>query len=183
VGSYKPDLFPQSALAALDFFTTVFMWYEPLSWVTTGLVPSCPDWLSALLDENDRIQVCKIMGCKNWAVSIITDIAALEHWKKQCQYSGNISLQELARRASGTEKRLNDGLATNSKILSSYETGRYGRLDLQVRAVINVYGCLALTYLHTVLSDAYPELPKIREVFRGPSMPSMLFVRGSGFAA
>jgi hypothetical protein len=141
---------------ALDFFTTAFVWFDAISCITTGLRPSCPEWLSCLLLEEDgRFQLCKLMGCKNWAIVMVLKIAALEVWKTECQCNGILNVRELAGRAASIEKQLEHELAANIKAVS--------RDCWKTQAVTNIFGCAALTYLHVVRFGAYPELPKIRD--------------------
>jgi C6 transcription factor Pro1 len=140
---------------ALDFFTTAFVWFDAISCITTGLRPSCPEWLSCLLLEEDgRFQLCKLMGCRNWAIVMVLKIAALEVWKTECQCNGILNVRELAGRAASIEKELEYELAANTKAVSK---------DWKTQAVTNIFGCSALTYLHVVRFGAYPELPKIRD--------------------
>lgn len=154
-----------SDLISLDFFMTAFVWFDTLSCATTGSQPSCPGWLLPLLhDESGRIQLYKLMGCKNWVIAIIMEVAGLENWKVECQQNGNLSMRELARRATCIEQRLNDCLARNAEVMPlSSELRQDGGVELEIRSVTDVFGCAALTYLHVVLSGAYPELPEIRE--------------------
>jgi hypothetical protein len=143
---------------ALDFFTTAFVWFDAISCITTGSRPSCPEWLSCLLLEEDgRLQLCKLMGCKNWAIVIVLKIAALEAWKTECQCNGILNVRELASRAANIEKQLEHELAANTKALSK---------DWKTRVVTNIFGCSTLTYLHVVRFGACPELPKIRDSVR-----------------
>lgn len=155
----------RSDLMALDFFMTAFVWFDTLSCATTGSQPSCPGWLLPLLhDESGRIQLCKLMGCKNWVIATIIEVAGLENWKMECQQNCNLSMRELARRATCIEQRLNDCLVRNAEAMPlSSEIPQDGGIELETRSVTNVFGCAALTYLHVVLSGAYPELPEIRE--------------------
>lgn len=163
-----PIYLAPSAITALDFFTTAFVWFDTLSCVTTGLKPSCPDWLLPVLhNEDGRIQLCKLMGCKNWVMVDIMEIAALDEWKGNCIYNGVLCMRELTRRAARIEERLKNGLATNKTALLSFEADPYGEMNLEVGVVTNIFGCSALTYLHVVLSGAHPELPEIRESVLG----------------
>jgi hypothetical protein len=140
---------------ALDFFTTAFVWFDAISCITTGLRPSCPEWLSCLLLEEDgRFQLCKLIGCRNWAIVIVLKIATLEVWKTECQHNGILNVRELAGRAASIERQLEHELGANTVTVSR---------DWKTQAVTNIFGCSALTYLHVVRFGAYPELPKIRD--------------------
>ena len=144
---------------------TAFVWFDTLSCAATGSQPSCPGWLLPLLhDESGRIQLCKLVGCKNWVISIIMEVAELENWKMECQQNDNLNMRDLALRATCIEQRLNDYLARNTRAMPfSSEIRQDGGIGLETRSVTNVFGCAALTYLHVVLLGAYPELPEIRE--------------------
>jgi hypothetical protein len=103
------------------------------------------------------------MGCKNWAIAMILEIAALDGWKMGCQNNGTLNMQELAARATYIEDRVEGELAVNAKALLLSTADPFGVDCWRTRAITNVFGCSALTYLHVVRFGANPELPKIRE--------------------
>jgi hypothetical protein len=53
------------------------------------------------------------MGCEDWLMRLIHEIATLGEWKKHMEASGGLSMVELVRRASGIENRLEMGLVTS----------------------------------------------------------------------
>ena len=153
----------QNSRTALDFFTTAFIWFDILSCTTTGSKPSCNEWLLSLIhEENGNLQLRKLMGCQNWVMVIIMEIAALDYWKRGCQVKGSLDMRELTQRTICIEKRLNYGLAGNAKLVLSHGLGSRGSPEWETRSVTDVFACSALTYLHVVLSGPYPELPEIR---------------------
>jgi hypothetical protein len=152
-----------SEVAALDFFASALIWFEILSCTTTGLKPAYPDIFSWLLHiEDGRIQLHKLMGCKNWVMVIIMDIACLDEWKTTRQEHEDLSLRELARRALVLEERLTAGMRENSKVLST-QLDPYDVRGSESQAVTHVFACSAVTYLHVVTSGANPQLPEIKE--------------------
>jgi C6 transcription factor Pro1 len=178
LASLSPD-----EVLALDFFASALVWFDILSSATTGSKPEYPDVFSSLLHiEDGRIQLCKLMGCKNWAMVVIMDIATLAEWKSLGQRRGNLSLRELARRAASIEERLKAGIVENLKRPLDPQIDPCGVRSLESQYVTHVFACAAQTYLHVVLSGAYPEISEIKEsvtatikAFR--SLPDVRWVR------
>jgi hypothetical protein len=163
----RPDL-PTSYESALSFFASVITWYDILSCATTRLKPSFEG--VCVNTGQGCLSLDKVMGCENWAMLLIRDIAILEEWKSTIQATGNISLRELARRAGAIEARLEDGLRTRSETVFASQT-----FDVQqshpkptpynnlIEQITRVFACSALVYLHIVTSGAHPELPEIKD--------------------
>ncbi len=158
--------------AAIHFFSSVIAWYDILSCATTGSKTfSDSDFLKARLGY---IPLDKIMGCEDWVMLLIMDIALVDDWKKVSQTSGKLSIPQLVSRGAEIEKRLEDGLNYNSRTLQRL-TKNAGPLDSSslgwtpqyIRCVITrIFACAALVYLHVIVSGAYPELPEIRNSVR-----------------
>lgn len=132
--------------------------------MTTGVRPIYPEVFSSLLYvEDERIQLCKLMGCKNWVMVLIMEIAILDDWKKTSQESGKLSMRELARRARTIEDRLTVGMKKNLEEPIYILRDPCGIRSSESRSVSYIFACSALIYLHVVLSGAHPDLPEIRE--------------------
>jgi C6 transcription factor Pro1 len=103
------------------------------------------------------------MGCKNWVMLLIMEIAMLDDWKKTRQKSGNLSLRELTSKAAHIEDRLTAGMnKTLDEPISIYKDS-CGIRTSESRCVTYIFACSALTYLHVTVSGAHPDLPEIRE--------------------
>jgi hypothetical protein len=50
------------------------------------------------------------MGCENWAMEIIGDLASLLSWKDGQEKNGLLSTRDLARRGREIESRLKSGI-------------------------------------------------------------------------
>jgi hypothetical protein len=110
------------------------------------------------------------MGCENWAMLLIMDIAVLDEWKKSVQASGKLSMSQLVSRGVQIEKRLGDGLDKNSGTIGGFRehsiTSNANHLGYDSKytscVITRIFACSALVYLHVVVSGAFPELPEIR---------------------
>lgn len=155
--------------SALFFFAGVVGWYDILSCSTTGAPPfSNCECLSAALSY---VFLDKIMGCENWAMLLIMDIAFLDNWKRNLQINNQLSMRELVTRAAHIERRLEDGIRenysrlvqlTNHSTLSILDTGVQEPTHL-ILLITRIFACSALVYLDVVVSGAFPETTEIRE--------------------
>lgn len=151
-------------ILALDFFASALVWFDILSSVSTGLKPSYPEVFSSLLsDEEGRIQLCQLMGCKNWVMAIIMDIAILDDWKSEGERRGNLSLPEVARRGAAIEIRLKTGLLKSKLVPMDPRTDPCGERTVESQYVTQIFAYAAQVYLHVVQSGAYPEIIEIKE--------------------
>lgn len=155
--------------SALLFFAGVVGWYDIISCSTTGAPPfSNCECIDAALGY---IFLDKIMGCKNWAMLLIMDIAFLDDWKKNLQISAQLSMRELVTRATHIERRLEDGIRDNSSRLSQLTNHSISSIlgtgiqepTLLILLITRIFACSALVYLDVVVSGAYPEMPEIRK--------------------
>jgi len=123
-----------------------------------------------LRDRN--IQIHHSIGCDTRVMLLISQISALEEWKMGCEASGSLSIMELSKRASWIETALEDFLNENaSKVEAAIPAlkMRYPTVipapstsELNGRLVSSIFALSAITYLHVVISGAYPELNEIR---------------------
>ncbi|OBT67210.1 hypothetical protein VE03_02777 [Pseudogymnoascus sp. 23342-1-I1] len=157
--------------SALFFFSGMVGWYDILSCSTTGAQPfSNCECIDAALGY---IFLDEIMGCENWAMLLIMDIAFLNDWKQNLQISAQLSMRELVTRATHIERRLEDGIrdnpsrlsqSTNHGIPSILRTGvQEPKPTHHILLITRIFACSALVYLNVVVSGAYPEIPEIRE--------------------
>ena len=141
---------------ACDFLVGTFIWYDILASASTRSKP----FLENNFEYLDRIELDRVMGCENWAMILIARISLLEDWKRNLQQNGRLSMVELSARGSEIEKMLNSGLASLTLCPSAdgleCSPRRYSAI------ITRIFAYSALTYLHTVISGAHPELAEIR---------------------
>ncbi len=163
-------------IIALRFFVTIFAWVDILS-CASGLSifdATTFDYISLLEDDKGGLQ--KMMGCENWVMVTMANIALLEEWKKTVS-SDNLSLQELVQRAFRIEASLQDGIA---RLLARRPA--LTRIDLDSNIITEIFACAAITYLHVVVSGPHLKLPEIhhsiaRTLETLTTLPSRLLIR------
>ncbi|KAF2812002.1 uncharacterized protein BDZ99DRAFT_285148 [Mytilinidion resinicola] len=149
--------------SALHFFAGVMAWYDILSCVTTGVKSFCHCALGCLAMGDGFIQLDKVMGCQNWAMLCIMEIATLDEWRREEQERGRLSVRELVSRAADIERELEGGL--DGMVRASSESSDFSTPNSQdpVYLITRAFASAALVYIHVVASGPYPKLPEIRK--------------------
>jgi hypothetical protein len=141
---------------ACDFLVSVFVWFDILASASTRSKPFLEDNVQYL----GNIELDKVMGCESSVMILISKISQLEEWKREMQRAGRLSIVELSSRGSDIGMLLNHQLATQTilptTLVFGNSPGKY------VSTITRIFAYAALTYLHTVVSGPYPELPEIK---------------------
>ncbi|CAG8127200.1 unnamed protein product [Penicillium salamii] len=142
--------------ADLEFLMVGVMWYDLLACVSTGSVPRLPyqSWL-----QTPHLDTADLMGCENWVMLAIGDLAYLSAWKGQQEKDGLLSIRELASKGIEIETRLENGI----KSLDQEEVGD-AKMEGVRSWVSHLFALAALVLLHTIVSGPLPVLPEIRNV-------------------
>ena len=116
----------------------------------------------------ERAGICleDFTGCRNWAMLFIFEISLLDKWKKEAEKNHKLSIVELTKRGAQIEHRLRERLADIEDEASTGGCSRNtsGMLSASTHIeVTKIFALSALTFLHVVLSGAYPELPEVME--------------------
>lgn len=150
--------------SALEFFATALVWFDILSSATTGVKPEYSNVYSSLLDiESGRIQLCKLMGCQNWVMVIIMDIALLAEWKSAGESCSNLSHSELAKRAAAIVERLENGILKNRNRQIGDKSDPCGVRALESKYVTHIFACAAKVYVYVIQSGAHPRIAEIKD--------------------
>jgi hypothetical protein len=114
--------------------------------------------------ERANIPLETIVGCSNWVIVFILEIARLDRWKKEADKAHRLSIIELTNRANQIKRLLGDKLAEieNEPLFKNSLEHPSGMVS-EYTTINKLYALSAITYLHVVVSGAYPELPEIRE--------------------
>jgi hypothetical protein len=94
------------------------------------------------------------------------DIVILDNWKKEAEKTHQLSVIELVKRGAKIEESLRQKIvdlegthSLGSSLLGSHRS----TLSASQAEITGIFALSALTYLHIVISGAYPELPEIVE--------------------
>ncbi|RFU30910.1 hypothetical protein B7463_g5417, partial [Scytalidium lignicola] len=159
--------------AALSFFTSVISWYDIVSYTTTSGLRKSFNFDDQETEKNRSVHFDKVMGCENWVIFLIKDIAELDHWKNTSKSTEPLSMKYLVNRGNDIEARLRRGLgkvdATLVNHVSATSRSRTGNISVAknnydyIRAcVTRIYCNASLVYLHVVMLGSYPNLPEIQ---------------------
>lgn len=91
----------------LEFLTVAVIWFDLFACVSTGRAPRLPyhRWLRI-----QGLNTADLMGCQNWVMIIIGDLAHLGIWKATQEKEGMLSIRELASRGQELERRVESGI-------------------------------------------------------------------------
>ncbi|KAK5053347.1 hypothetical protein LTR84_002321 [Exophiala bonariae] len=146
---------PGPERAAFPFLVAVVLWFDLLSCASTGEAPRLA--YQALLHDYP-IKLEDVVGCQNWAMVAIGDLAILDLWKKQAEQDGNLSEADMLLRTQSIQEKLEDGLNTlelDCMAASSQVPGLEIRNNV-VCKVTRIFASAALVQLHTIIHGAQP---------------------------
>lgn len=91
----------------LEFLMVTVVWFDIFASLSTGRPPRLPyqGWL-----RTPGLNTADLMGCQNWVLVAIGDLAHFDTWKEQQESEGLLSIRELAGKAQEIEMRLENGI-------------------------------------------------------------------------
>lgn len=164
--------------AALDFFTGAIIWMDALSCVSTGSHPWLSEFHNRLLSAkksdsskpdpskcDHKIQLPSIMGCENWAMIMISEIAWLGTWRKKHEEEKTINInfnQQLLITEQNIRSRLESKNSETLKNLTAlraihhgspphYHTHLYNKHTIYI--ITHIFASTALIYLQMAITD------------------------------
>ncbi|KAH8703684.1 fungal-specific transcription factor domain-containing protein [Talaromyces proteolyticus] len=125
-------------------------------------------------DERPPLNLEDFIGCENWVMLQIGEIAALDAWKKSTKRAGRLDMMELVARASAIKQVLLGNLARLDAPANTPKTNWLGLFTLYndqlppmpggcTAFVTRVWAHAALLYLSVVVSGWQPGSAAIRE--------------------
>jgi hypothetical protein len=83
------------------------VWFDIFASLSTGRPPRLPyqGWL-----RTPGLNTADLMGCQNWVMVVIGDLAHFGIWREQQENDGLLSIRELAGKAQEIEMRLENGI-------------------------------------------------------------------------
>ncbi|KAF5603986.1 C6 zink-finger PRO1A [Fusarium pseudocircinatum] len=141
-----------------NFLIAEALWHDILACATTGRIPRTPyrQWL-----EGSRLAMEDLMGCYNWVMIAIGDLAHLQAWKKDKKQKGTLSVPELVRRGQAIEKRLQDGIAQLKLTTKGGDSNR-GNIS-PAPYVSHIFALASLVLSSTIVSGPSGSLPEVRD--------------------
>ncbi|KIM98595.1 hypothetical protein OIDMADRAFT_147066 [Oidiodendron maius Zn] len=132
--------------------------------------------LSSIDGTDPPIDLETIVGCQNWVLLQIGEIAVLDAWKQQCKRAGNLDVMELVRRATAIKASLEAHLRSletdpvivpneGSSLLDVLTTDYWQQSKIpasQSPLVTRVWAHAALVYLFVVVSGWQPASVDVR---------------------
>jgi hypothetical protein len=116
--------------------------------------------------DTPGISVESLMGCRDSVLTLIFEITLLDRWKREAEEAHKLSIMDLANRGSQISERPREELSDVENMgpaETTQWTPQQSSRRLLVPQISKVFALSALTYLHVVISGAYPELPEIIE--------------------
>ncbi|EWZ00065.1 hypothetical protein FOYG_03976 [Fusarium oxysporum NRRL 32931] len=149
---------PHQSQADFNFLVAEALWHDILACATTGRVPRIPyrQWL-----EGSGLEMADLMGCYNWVMIAIGDLAHLQAWKKDMKQQGRLSVPELARRGQRIEKRLQDGI-TELKRTANAGASIRGSIP-PAPWVSHIFALASLVLSSTIVSGPWALLPEVKD--------------------
>lgn len=91
----------------LEFLLVTVIWFDLFACLPTGRAPQLPyhRWL-----QIPGLNTADLMGCQNWVMADIGDIANFAIWKETQIKDGALSICELANRGQEIERHLESGI-------------------------------------------------------------------------
>ncbi|KAI1270801.1 fungal-specific transcription factor domain-containing protein [Xylaria sp. FL0933] len=167
--------FPSAEQAAFRFSSSLLIFDDIVASTVLQERPRLYEYYHGLLEDahgtRPVIDLEDVVGCQNWVLVQIAEIAVLDAWKQRCKSSGTLDMLELVRRATA----IKDSLETHLAMLEGYTASNYdednGVLDVltaksttanQKPLVTLAWAHAALIYLSVVVSGWQPASVEIR---------------------
>lgn len=173
------DQIPSAEQAAFQFSSSLLILDDIIASTVLQEKPTLYEYHRDLLGSFNGItppvNLETTVGCQNWVMLQIGEIAALDAWKQQCKRTGNLDVMELVRRATSIKDELEMGLTRlqNEPAIVSMEginllhvlTAGFSHTKASVSQsslVIRVWAHAALLYLFVVVSGWQPASVDVR---------------------
>jgi hypothetical protein len=159
--NFPVALLSEGEKAAFEFWLTQYTYFFINTAANLGLTTLSAQSVQRTRDifHSNQSRLLKMIGCEDWVLITLLDIAELKEWKRHMRDTGALSLRELVQRASLIEERLHKGLAT----LASRKSLSRSTKDEEQDMITTIYVHGSLVFLHAVTSGFRPRLPETRE--------------------
>ncbi|CAM1508943.1 Fc.00g026820.m01.CDS01 [Cosmosporella sp. VM-42] len=167
------DQVPSPEQAAFSFSSALVIFDDIIASTTLREQPRLYEYHRNLLgdvqDTDDSpINLETVIGLQNWVLLHISEIAALDAWKKRCSTAGNLDVIELVHRATAIKESMIAHLSKIQNDSTIVVAGNTSPLDIytpppsQGSSVTRVWTHAALIYLCVVVSGWQPANVDVR---------------------
>ncbi|KAI1144310.1 fungal-specific transcription factor domain-containing protein [Hypoxylon sp. FL0543] len=171
---------PSAEQAAFRFSSALLIFDDIIASTVLQEQPRLYDYYTSLLTDTNGadppINLEAVVGCQNWALVQISEIAALDTWKQRCKRAGNLDVMELVHSAAIIKDSLESNLTrleTNPITTSNDDNGcldalitgqcqRSKSLSSQSSLATRIWAHAALLYLFIVVSGWQPANFEVR---------------------
>lgn len=170
---------PSTGQAAFSFSSAILILDDIIASTVLQEEPKLYKYHRSLLSNIDGtdppINLETVVGCQNWALLQIGEIAVLDAWKQRCKKAGNLNVMELVNRATAIKDSVEAHLArleTNlpvipkdSSLLDVFTANDHQQLKTpasQSHLVTRIWAHAALIYLFIVVSGWQPASDDVR---------------------
>ncbi|KAH8675381.1 fungal-specific transcription factor domain-containing protein [Xylariales sp. PMI_506] len=165
---------PSAEQAAFHFSSSLLILDDIIASTVLQEQPKLYKYHGSLLGLDDgaqpTIDLETTVGCQNWVMRQIGEIAMLDAWKQQCKRAGNLDVMELVRRATAIKEPLQSNLTRLESSPATTPVKDNGLLDIltadyyrqskasssQSSLITRVWAHAALIYLFVVVSGWQP---------------------------
>ncbi|KAL3463443.1 fungal-specific transcription factor domain-containing protein [Aspergillus heterothallicus] len=166
---------PSAEQAAFSFASTLVILDDIILSTALQEQPKLHEYHHYLLGESESpINTESVVGCQNWVLLGISQIARLDAWKQSCRRAGNLDMMELVRRASPIKSSLEARLARLATEPETVTRGSGALLSVFLRnnsqgqtsvcqksLATPVWAHAALIYLFVVVSGWQPRSEEV----------------------
>ena len=171
---------PSAEQAAFRFSSSLLIFDDIIASTVLQKQPGLYEYHCSLLGDFDStgplIDLEATMGCQNWVLLQIGEIAMLDAWKQRCKRAGNLDVMELVHRATAIKDSLKAHLTRletdpvtvpkeGSGLLGIFAADYYQQSEengSQSSLVTRVWAHAALIYLFIVISGWQPSSADVR---------------------
>ncbi|KAL5416316.1 hypothetical protein PMIN04_008210 [Paraphaeosphaeria minitans] len=166
--------------AAFRFYSALLTVDDTVAGICTGEAPELLQYHVQLVTNDSSAEgkppltLEELVGCENWVILQMDEIAALNAWKKAAKEAGSLDMMELVARASAIQRTLLENLARLDAAVDTSQSGWLGFFRVYndqlppmpggcAVFVTRVWAHAALLYLAVSVSGWQPGSAAVRE--------------------
>ncbi|KAI8711893.1 Zn(2)-C6 fungal-type domain-containing protein [Fusarium sp. LHS14.1] len=173
---------PSAEQSAFRFSSALLLFDDIVASTVLQQRPKLYDYHRRLLDGTDSaVNMETVMGCQNWVLVQMGEIALLDAWRQSCKSAGNLDMIEMVHIAKTIKTSIETPLARlkanetkdtgerqrQLNVLTGYDEQQSRTRAAQSSLVTQVWARAALIYLSVVVPGWQPASDEIRDNVEG----------------